>query len=694
MFDFEALTSAAIFRLSSLTWADALDLLLVTFTFFVVFQLVRRSQAASILRGLLILGALLLAFTLLLPLPTFSTIVQVMALASLVVIPVILQPELRRWLERLGRNQGFLSSSQLSLAEQNVRILLKATEEMSAHREGALIVLEGRDSLQAYVEGGVSIKGQMTSELLQSIFYSGNPLHDGAVIVRDELVEAAGCVLPLAQTVPVTRRRLGTRHRAAVGITEISDALSIVVSEETGAISTARFGKLEHALDSTKLRKNILGLYAEPEGKTRWERFREIFQFSGDASRLTVHGVLSQLGYLLLSVLLALALWGAVAAQQNPIRETTIANVPLSLINSPDGWVLTSSVPETVNVSIRTDESTVDTVGAQSFQATVDLSTAVLGLQRLPVDVETSVENVFILGSNPADVDVNLSESKTVTMTVDVVVADPESLPSSYQMVGTPQADPTEVEISGPSSVVDLITRAEVTLTLNGTTASVRSLLPVKPIDETGAEVTGATADPGQVLVTATIRRESNVKDVGVRVVTEGSPPDGYWLSGVSSEPASVTLRGAPADLEAIGSFIEIVPVDISEVRGQFQTQSPLDLPTGVDAIDEDGRTITSVSVSVETTPLIGELVVTRDVVVEGLPEDAVYTVDPATVQVLISGPVPTLNEIEQSPDLVQVIDVSGLEPGESQDLTPEVIAPSTTDAQLIDQVVIVTREP
>ncbi len=254
-----------------LSWTDALDLALVTLTFFLMFQFVRRSQAASILRGLLILGALLLAFTFLLPLPAFSSVVQVVALASLIVVPVILQPELRRWLERLGRNRGLFGSSQLTLAEKNTRALLKATEEMSAAKTGALIVLEGRDSLQPYVDSGVGVKGQLSAELLQSIFYGENPLHDGAVIVRDDLIEAAGCVLPLTQSVPVARRRLGTRHRAAIGLSEVSDALSIVVSEETGAISIARYGQLDHGLDSVRLRQIIHGFYAAPEdGYQAW----------------------------------------------------------------------------------------------------------------------------------------------------------------------------------------------------------------------------------------------------------------------------------------------------------------------------------------------------------------------------------------------------------------------------------------
>jgi diadenylate cyclase len=684
-----------LFRLSTLNWADALDLFLVALTFFLVFQLVRRSQAASILRGVMILGALLLAFTLLLPLPTFSSVVQVMALASLIVIPVILQPELRRWLERLGRNRGLFGSTRISQSEANVRALVKAAEEMSANGQGALIAVEGRDSLQAYVDGGVSIDGQLTAELLQSIFYGENPLHDGAVVVREAEVAAAGCVLPLTEELPVMRRRLGTRHRAAVGVTEVSDALSIIVSEETGAISAARFGQLHYAVDSTNLRQHILDFYADEAAGTGRRLWSDLWSRPDEERGPTFRAALSQLGYLLLSILLAFALWGAIAAQQNPIRQITVPGVPLTVTNRPADWLITSPVPDTVRVEVQTDELTVDTISPRSFQATVDLSGATLGLQRVPVVVTGSTENVRILTVDPAQLDMTLSASETITVPVTVNVTDPDSIPPSYQLVGKPQSTPASVEVDGPADLVDRVDRVEVTLTLNGTTSSVRTLLPVTPVDEAGAVVTGVVVEPSQVLVTAAIRRQTNVQDVGVRVVTEGAPPTGYWVSTIAVDPASVTLRGAPADLEAIGSFVTVAPIDISQVQGVFTTSAPLQLPPAVSALDGDGRVISSVQVTIETTPLLGELVLTRIVAVQGVAADTAVTVEPAQVQLLISGPVPTLNDIELNPDLVQVFVAAGdLRPGESVTLVPQVVAPSDTIIQLIEQSVIVTRGP
>jgi hypothetical protein len=288
-----------------------------------------------------------------------------------------------------------------------------------------------------------------------------------------------------------------------------------------------------------------------------------------------------------------------------------------------------------------------------------------------------------------------LSASETITVPVTVNVTDPDSIPPSYQLVGKPQSTPASVEVDGPADLVERVDRVEVTLTLNGTTSSVRALLPVTPVDEAGAVVTGVVTEPAQVLVTAAIRRQTNVQDVGVRVVTEGAPPTGYWVSTIAVDPASITLRGAPTDLEAIGSFVTVAPIDISQVQGVFTTSAPLQLPPAVSALDSDGRVISSVQVTIETTPLLGELVLTRIVAVQGVAADTAVTVEPAQVQLLISGPVPTLNDIELNPDLVQVFVMAGdLRPGESATLIPQVVAPSDAVVQLIEQSVIVTRGP
>ena len=259
-----------LFRLLNLSLLEALDLILVTLTFYVLLSLIQRSQVSFLFRGQLVLVAILFVATILLPLPTFDWLVLGLLIAVLVATPVIFQPELRRFLERIGRNAGITRAVRQTATENMIPRLVRAVENMAASHTGALIVLEGKRILQEVIETGVPIGGQVSSELLQAIFYPENPLHDGAVVLREDRIVAASCVLPLSKLPLPTRRRLGTRHRAAVGLSEVSDAMVIVVSEETGTISVARDGQLRRSLDGTMLREQLFDFYApsQPSGAT------------------------------------------------------------------------------------------------------------------------------------------------------------------------------------------------------------------------------------------------------------------------------------------------------------------------------------------------------------------------------------------------------------------------------------------
>jgi uncharacterized protein (TIGR00159 family) len=185
--------------------------------------------------------------------------------ALIVVIPILFQPELRRALEQIGRAGGLLPHSQaLSSSAHVVEVIAVAARRRSERRWGALIVLERDTGLGEYVETGVPIDGTLSVELVLNVFFPNSPLHDGAVIVRGERLGAAGCVLPLAD-VHASPVHYGTRHRAAIGITEVADAIAVVVSEETGRISIANNGHLVSNLDEGKLRK-ILGILYRPPG--------------------------------------------------------------------------------------------------------------------------------------------------------------------------------------------------------------------------------------------------------------------------------------------------------------------------------------------------------------------------------------------------------------------------------------------
>jgi diadenylate cyclase len=253
------------FILERLTWQDALDLLLVTLVFFIILQLLRGTQAMVLLRGVLLLIVLVGLLTSLEVLPAFSWLVQATFPALLLAIPVIFAPEIRRALEKIGR-AGEIIPSEKTSPQDFVTAIVTAATRLSDRQHGALIVLKRRDNLDEYIQTGVRLNADLTPEMLLQIFYPNTPLHDGAAIVSGMEVVAAACVMPLSSSGVLARspdRQMGLRHRAALGITEVSDAVAVVVSEESGSISIVHGGRMIRRLDAERL-ENILRAFFHP----------------------------------------------------------------------------------------------------------------------------------------------------------------------------------------------------------------------------------------------------------------------------------------------------------------------------------------------------------------------------------------------------------------------------------------------
>ncbi len=250
---------------SSVGITDVLDIAIITFLIYKLLGFIRETRAEQLAKGLLLLVVATVASRWL-HLYTLHWLLSSLISAGLVAIVVIFQPELRRGLEYIGRSRitNVFGEVDKEEAKRIVGQFVEAIESMSASKTGALIVIEREISLNDIVETGTVIDAQITAQMIGTIFYEGTPLHDGAVIVRGDKLHAAGCVLPLTQNKELNKE-LGTRHRAGIGITENSDALVIIVSEENGVISIAQNGKLTRFLDGKKIEKKLLSLYFEGE---------------------------------------------------------------------------------------------------------------------------------------------------------------------------------------------------------------------------------------------------------------------------------------------------------------------------------------------------------------------------------------------------------------------------------------------
>ena len=270
------------FFIARLNWLSVLDLLIVAGIFFGLLILLRDTQAVVLLRGILVLvvlGALLNSTAVL---PAFSWLVRTTLPALVIAIPVIFAPEIRRGLERLGRAGFIFGNGKASPGMQkSISAVVNAAVRLSDRRHGALIVLQRLDNLEEYVQTGVMVDATVTPELILQVFYPNTPLHDGAAIVEGSRLVAASCVMPLSASGVLAHspdRQLGLRHRAALGISEVSDAVVVVVSEESGTISVVHNGRMIRRLDADRL-ENILRAFFNPSSERQGvaELFKGIY---------------------------------------------------------------------------------------------------------------------------------------------------------------------------------------------------------------------------------------------------------------------------------------------------------------------------------------------------------------------------------------------------------------------------------
>lgn len=250
------------------TYVDVIDVALIAYIFYRVALVLRGTRALSLVKGTVVVLILLWLSTML---PMFNWIIRGVLPVGLIALIVIFQPELRMTLERLGRGgpfRGGLFATQVTDIERVISEVMDACEHFAAKQTGALIVLERDASLMDITRTGKTVGGLVSSELIATIFAPRSPLHDGAIVIRGDRIVAAGCALPHSEN-PGLSATTGMRHRAALGLSERTDAVCIVVSEETGNISLAVEGTLSPALERMQLTERLLELFEAKQQASR-----------------------------------------------------------------------------------------------------------------------------------------------------------------------------------------------------------------------------------------------------------------------------------------------------------------------------------------------------------------------------------------------------------------------------------------
>lgn len=244
--------------------ASVVDILVVWYLIYKIFMVVRGTKAVQLINGIFII-LILRGLSNIIGLRTLEWLMEQVIEWGFLAIIIIFQPELRRALEQLGRGRIFTRQRQKEeeKQEQIVNAIVKACEYMAKRRIGALISIAQETGMNDYIETGIPMNAKVTSELLINTFIPNTPLHDGAVIIQDDEIKAAACYLPLSES-PFISKELGTRHRAAVGISEVTDSITVVVSEETGGISLTKNGELHREIKLEQLRSMLTEKLVKP----------------------------------------------------------------------------------------------------------------------------------------------------------------------------------------------------------------------------------------------------------------------------------------------------------------------------------------------------------------------------------------------------------------------------------------------
>jgi diadenylate cyclase len=269
--DFWNSIKSILYQLPKIEPSDVIEIILIAVVIYQLIKWLRGTRAWSLFKGLVVLFAIYI-FAMMFNLSTILWLFANTLSVGIIAVIIVFQPELRRALEQLGRRNIFKSISFLDdhssltdrITSESIYEIIQATEDMSKVKTGALIVLEQSVILDEYERTGIPVDGIISTQMLLNIFEHNTPLHDGSIIIRDNRILAATCYLPLSDNMSLSKS-LGTRHRAAVGITEVSDAMVIIVSEETGFISMAIGGNLIRNVDSDYLKNKLL--YAQKKNE-------------------------------------------------------------------------------------------------------------------------------------------------------------------------------------------------------------------------------------------------------------------------------------------------------------------------------------------------------------------------------------------------------------------------------------------
>lgn len=649
--------------------SDAIEIALLTFIVYYAVKSLKDTRAWSLLKGVVIillfyLTAYILNFN------VITILFQNLLLFLGIAIIVIIQPELRKMIEKLGSKDFNISLKNIialifkdrkpkdtvqRLSDFSIQEIVRGCSLMGKAKTGALIVIECKTPLNEYVESGIKVNADITSQLFINIFEKNTPLHDGAVIIQNNRISAATCYLPLSDSKRINKD-LGTRHRAGIGISEVTDSLTVIVSEETGAISVARNGKLLHNIDREKLAEELKSI--------------QNIKVDKPVKKIQTQGVFRRNTLLKVQCIAAsVILWMIVISSNNPVITTVIRNVPLEVINESyiedTGKTYELIDGSTVDVRVKDTKEIVDRLNMDDIRAVVDLSK--LSITNA-VPIEVSISDYPSVDASPLQQMVNISLEDIITTEVDITIAEEGESNVNYY-VSNVELDYNTIMISGAKSLINTI--GEVVVYIDKSSITSDQTITVKPniYDKNGELMDTSKFDINHSTIEATVS-VSKTKLVPLNITTIiRNPVLNNIISSIDYDTKSVYVTGTDELLDSITSIDISIPLDISLgdiARSQYVRTVSLSeyITSELTVIPPYDR----VNITVEFVDFYTKAITfnANQVGIEGLEEGLVATIEAKTFDVDI---VDTNNGIENTTvtSVQPYINLAGLGEGEHE---------------------------
>lgn len=364
-----------------------------------------------------------------------------------------------------------------------------------------------------------------------------------------------------------------------------------------------------------------------------------------------------------LAVVLSVVVWVGALFENQPRAGEFGLPIPVEVLNESEDLVVAGEIPATVKVTILAPDRMWTTLTADRFHATLDMADLGPGTHEVPIVVRCDERQVRIQDYKPKTAQFSLERQGQRKMKVRARVLDEESVPLGY-ISKLPEVSPIEVMVSGAASLVDGVAEAVADVSLRGARATVRTSAKVILLDQDGNVINGLAVNPASVIVTVPIEEQLGYRTLTVRVVLTGTPASGYWVSSITVEPSAVTVFGNPDVIGQLPGVLDTQPIDISGADEDVVQRVPLALPEGVLVLGEGVSEGVQVRVSIQAS--LGGQTVRRTIVIQGLRSGYKATISPETVDIILSGPLPVLQQLKDE-DVQVVVDLTRLVVGTHQ---------------------------